>query len=242
MDNEPVLSRPRVLAGLLITVAGTVWAVGDADELRRAGRLALIILPVLFVVFAVGMVVRAAMPAGTAAGPVTLLVFAAGGLAAASVVFGWVSAANLAETAAVAVTGGGMAVALSRRRMRHTLDVIIRRRTAVLTTRKHLRIFDYAPAKSVVRAILGGEVHLDLAAAEYPAGVDNDNIVVDITAWYGRVVISVPAGWHVEAGRVELARRMRYEGELDTPDPAATRRVVLNIQGLGGFLWLRRGL
>ncbi len=240
MDNGLVLSRSRVTVGLLVAVTGTAWAVGDAEELRRAGRLALIVLPALFVVVAVGMVVRAAMPAGTAAGPLVLLVVAAGCLAAAAVVFRWVSAANLAETAAFAVTGGGMAVALSRRRMRHTLDVIIRRRTAVLSIRKHLQIFDDAPAKSVVRAILGGEVHLDLAAAEYPAG--QDHVVVDITAWYGRVVISVPSGWQVQAGRVELARRMQYDGELDAPDAATTHRVVLNIQGLGGYIWLRRGL
>jgi hypothetical protein len=77
-----------------------------------------------------------------------------------------VSAANLAQTAAVAVTGGGMAVALSRRRAHHELDVIIRRRTALLLTTKHLRIVGDTPAKSVVRAILGGTVHLDLSAAE----------------------------------------------------------------------------
>lgn len=239
MENGPVLSRNRVAVGLLVAVGGTAWAVGGADELRRAGWLALIILPALFVVVAVVMVVRAAMPAGTVAGPVVLLVLAAGCVLAAAVVFRWVSAANLAETAAVAVTGGGMAVALSRRRMHYELDVIIRRRTAVLLATTHLRIVGDAPEKSVVRAILGGTVHLDLSAAEFP--IVEEGIVVDITAWYGRVVISVPADWQVQAGRVELARRMQYDGELDTWNKGVDRRVVLNIQGLGGYVGLRRG-
>jgi hypothetical protein len=238
MDNGPVLSRKRVAVGLLVAVGGTAWAVGGADELRRAGRLALIILPALFVAVAVVMVVRAAMPAGTVAGPVALLVLAVGCLLPAAVVFRWVSAANLAETAAVAVTGGGMAVALSRRRMHHELDAIIRRRTAVLLTKTQLRIVGDAPAKSVVRAILGGTVHLDLSAAEYPA-VD-EGVVVDITAWYGRVEISVPADWQVQAGRVELARRMQYDGNLEAWNRGADRRVVLNVQGLGGYVRLRR--
>jgi hypothetical protein len=239
MDNGPMLSRTRVTVGLLVVVAGTAWAVGGADELRRAARLALIVLPALFVVVAVIMVVRAAMPAGTAAGPVALLVLAAGLLLVAAVVFGWVSSANLAEIVAIAVTGGGMAVALSRRRTHHELDEIIRRRTAVLLTTAHLRIFGDAPMKAVVRAILGGTVHLDLSSAQHPPG--EKDMLVDITSWFGRVVISVPAGWQVQAGRVELARRIQYDGALDVWDDAVERRVVLNIQGLGGYVGLRRG-
>ncbi|QKV79743.1 hypothetical protein [Amycolatopsis sp. Hca4] len=238
MDNGPVLSSTRVAAGLLVAVVGTAWAVGGTDQLLRIGRLALVVLPVLFGVVAVVMVVRAAMPAGTAAGPVALLALAAGGLLAAALVFGWVSPANLTDTAAVAVTGGGLALALSRRRVHHELDAIIRRRAAMLLSRKELRIVGDAPEKCVVRAVLGGQVTLNLSEAEYPPG--SDGIVVDITVWCGRVVISVPAGWQVQAGRVELARRMQYDGELEVLK-SAERRVVLNLQGLGGFVGVRRG-
>lgn len=241
MDNGPALSRSRVTVGLLVAVAGTAWAVGDAEGLRRAGRLALIILPALFVVLAVVMVMRAAMPAGTAAGPIALLTLAAVCLLGAANAFGWVNAATLTEAAAIAVTGGGMAVALSRRRMHHELDAIIHRRTAVLLNAEDRPIKGDAPVKSVVRAFLGGWMHLDLSAAEYPPG--QRRIVVDITAWYGRVEISVPADWHVQAGRVELARRMRYYGVLDdVTQQEGARVVVLNIQGLGGSIILRRGL
>ncbi|MET8996830.1 hypothetical protein [Amycolatopsis sp. NPDC004169] len=225
-------------AGLLVAVAGTAWAVGGPDQLLRIGRLALVVLPVLFGVVAVVMVVRAAMPAGTAAGPVALLALAAGGLLAAALVFGWVSPANLTDTAAVAVTGGGLALALSHRRVHHELEAVICRRTAVM--RKNDRAISIeAPEKFIVRAILGGEVCLDLSKAEYPPG--SKGIVVDITVWFGRVEISVPAGWQVQADRVELARRMRYDGDLDALDDEAGRRVVLNLQGLGGFVGVRRG-
>ncbi|MEU4250221.1 hypothetical protein AB0F15_22700 [Amycolatopsis sp. NPDC026612] len=239
MDNGPVLSRNRVAAGLLVAVAGTTWSVGSWDQILRLGRLALIVLPAMFVVVAVVMVVRAAMPAGTVAGPVMLLVLAGGGLFAAALVFGWVNTANLTGTAAFAVTGGGLVLALSRRRVHHELDAIIRRRSAVLLSKRELRIFDEAPGKCAVRAIFGGTVHIDLSAAEYP--VDSGGIVVDITVWFGRVTLAVPAGWQVQAGRVELARRMQYDGALEALDKRVDRRVVLNLQGLGGFVGIRRG-
>src|SRR5262249_34496307 len=159
MDNGPVLSRGRVLVGLLATVAGTAWAVGGADELRRAGRLVLVILPALFVLLAVVMVLRAAMPPGTVAGPILLLVLASGFVITAAVVFGWVSTTNLTDIGAIAVTGGGVAVALWRRSTGGEFDIVIRHRTAMLLPSPDMKITGAAPEKVVLRAVLGGKVH-----------------------------------------------------------------------------------
>jgi hypothetical protein len=114
----------------------------------------------------------------------------------------------------------------------------------MVTVDKDKKVTGVAPVKSVVRSVLGGTVHLDLSAATFP--IDADPMVVDITLLFGRVEIIVPRAWQVRAGRVELARRVWFGGDLDMAEPWSADEdddvdcVALNVQGLGGAVCLRR--
>jgi hypothetical protein len=239
MDSGRNLSRTRVVLGLVAVVAGTAWAVGGAGEPARVGRIGLIVLPILLVMTAVVRVLRVAMPSGTMAGPVVLLMLAAVSALVAAAVLGKLHAGDLTKIGAIAVVGGGVTMALSRRSGTEP-DIGVRHLTAVFGTAGR-PIIGSSPAKFVTRAVFG-TVGVDLSAAEFPDFTER--VTIDITVLFGRVEITVPRDWQVGVGRVELARRIDFKGQLDSTEPIGEDNpddwVVVNVQGLGGAVRLHR--
>lgn len=102
----------------------------------------------------------------------------------------------------------------------------------------HEYLHGQAPARLVLRSCLG-DMSVDLAECDYPLG--ENEVTVDITMIGGHLHLVMPHDWHVQPGRVELAKGMNPEGWVTrtaplSPTEHVERLVVLNVQGFRGTL------
>lgn len=233
------LRRIRIGLGLLAVAAGTAWLYGGVAAVQAGALAVAAAIPVLLLIAGAVLVFRASTPRGTLAGPLALLAIGGGGVAAQ---YGVLRAANLDRLVGLGLVVGGIAVAMSSRSEEPSAPVSVRRfRTLVWPRRTTVR--GPAPFQLVVQAALG-RVAVDLSHADFPKGVRSTEI--DMSIFYGRIELALPATWTVVAGRVAAARGVAFEGLLDSRKPAEldedqeesspTPRVVLNALGLGGAI------
>jgi hypothetical protein len=146
------------------------------------------------------------------------------------------------HAAAFILIGLGVAVAMSRSE-KQDIDVGVQRCTAVLfPARRH--ISGKAPHKLIVRTMFG-LLRIDLAQATHSGW-----LWIDITCVLGRVELTLPEDWQVQAGRIELARRVTLEGKLTSAELAPPKEqggeenqvlAVLNVQGWAGAVRVKHG-
>jgi hypothetical protein len=233
------LSRTRVLVGLLVVAAGAVWAAGGPSALRALGLVGLRALPSVIIAAGAVLLIRAAVPRGLIAGPIVLLVL---GLAALAVQLGVVRAIPFGDLLAPVSIIAGILIALSGRASALVPERIVERCQSLFVPRR-CRLSGTAPSKLILRCALGG-IEASLESCTYPGGIPA--MVVDVTLVAGHVELAIPHDWHLRAGRVDLARGIRFNGDLDSPDPPPVdprtidRLIVLNVQGLGGVLTVTR--
>ncbi|MEV7886858.1 hypothetical protein ACWD3I_23605 [Streptomyces sp. NPDC002817] len=240
--RDPELSRIRVALGLGAVAMGTAWAVGGVAGLRDVAGVLLIAVPALLALAGAALVLRAAVPHGQLAGPLTLMGVGIGVLVLR---FDVPQLPELSGQAPTALILGGVFVALFRGRSGSGLDIGVRRYTSLLYPHVHTVLEGRAPKKLILRALLFGAVDIDLSRCEFPFEA---RLVVDVTVLWARVRLKVPADWTVLAGRVELTSGVLFDGRLSepafaSPQPSADeeRTVVVNVQGLGGVVSLTRG-
>jgi hypothetical protein len=228
------VTRARVGVGIVAVAAGMAWALGGIPSLVTSARTVAELLPLLLVIGGVGTILLVALPRGALAGPVLLV--AIGGLGLA-LEFGLFRRSLFTHVPALILIGLGVVIAMSRHE-KQQVDTGVQRCTAILLP-AHPPLNGTAPRKFVARAIFGFLV-LDLTHASYPG---TDRLWIDITCVLGRVEIRLPKDWKVQAGRIELARRMAFEGRLTSAeiappgrhdDEVGTNLVVLNVQGWAG--------
>jgi hypothetical protein len=234
-----MVSRARVGMGIVAVTSGTAWALGGIDSLVTAARALAELLPLLLVIGGAAAILLVVVPRGVLAGPVLIIAIGALGLA---VELGAFHGSLVTHAAAFILIGLGVVVAMSRPE-KQDIDVSVQRCTAVLFPARR-RISGKAPRKLIARAVFG-LLCIDLAQATH-SGL----LSMDITCVLGRVELTLPKELQVQAGRVELARRMTFEGRLTSSDlgpsgeqagEANQKLVLLNIQGWAGAVRVRQG-
>jgi len=234
------VSRARIAFGIAGVISGTVWALGGTDTLAAAARRLAELLPLMIVLGGVSAILLVAVPRGTLAGPVVLISVGLLGIAAER---GMLSRSLLAHLPAFILIGVGVIVAMSRRQ-NIQIETGVERYTAILFPANRY-VCGEAPRKVIARAIFG-LLRLDLSRAEHPAF---PRLWIDVTCVMGRVEVILPEDWEVQAGRVELARRMTFGGTLSRSDLAPFNEqkgefeknlVVLNVLGWSGAVVVER--
>lgn len=228
--------------GLAGVAAGTAWAVGGVNALSAGALVMVKAAPTLTLMTGVLILLRALAPRGVLAWPLVLIIGGAVGLA---VQFGVLTAGMLNGVGPALLVAGGVVVAMSRRSREPTLAAIVARHCSVFMPIKPIDVHGVAPHKFILRCILGG-IRLNLTKARYPPSADR--ITIDITLLGGWVVLHVPHGWPVHAGRVDLARGTQFVGNLNARLPVhdvsskedEPNLVVLNVQGLSGRMTISR--
>jgi hypothetical protein len=234
-----MVSRARVGVGIVAVASGTAWALGGIDSLVTAARTLAELLPLLLVIGGAAAILLIVVPRGALAGPVLIIAIGAFGLAVELGVF---HRSLASHAAAFVLIGLGVAVAMSRSE-KQDIDVGVQRCTAILFPVRR-GISGKAPRKLIVRTVLG-LLRIDLAQA-----IHSGWLWMDITCVLGRVELNVPEDWQVQAGRIELARRVTFEGRLTSTDLAPPKEqggdetqklAVLNVQGWAGAVRVKHG-
>ena len=235
------MNRIQVGLGLTIVALGTAWAAGGSQAVRTIGRGSAVAAPVAAIAIGLLLLLRAAVPRGMLAGPLALI--AAAGLWLSVWYSGrlGISAARIAQYSVIAA---GVTTAMVRPPRRISITTGIQKYFAPLGPRPDGRV-TVAVHKYIVRVLPFGTITLDFDGRSFP--VDADTITVDATVLLGRFELCVPKRWKIVAGRVSLAYGIDLDGTLTQKDPyipshtPAGPTVVLNLQGLGGSVLLRRG-
>ncbi|MFF5291466.1 hypothetical protein [Paractinoplanes globisporus] len=220
--------------GLLATIVASTWIAGGVDALARIGVALVTALPWVAAVAGIGLLLRSSIPSGLRAGPLVLLI---GGIVVIALDSGLLRASWFQGVIPPLVLVGGALLVMRPDDQRSTEYEVVRTLRSIMWP-VSWQTKDVAPAKLVLLSVLG-EIKVDLGAARFPQGEDDLN--VDVTLLGGRIEIVVPHGWHVQAGRVELSRRVTFLGAVSDARPpdadeSAERRIVLNVQGWGGVL------
>ncbi len=228
------MARAMRLVGVTLAVAAATVIAGGTAGLASLASAVLAILPVAAIGYAVILVVRSAMPPGSADLPLALV--ALGGLA-----LWWRLTPDTGEVArhvAAALLLGGVILVHRPRRLRR-----IDSRTLVRVRRigfgKDLLIAGTAPVKLSVLEV-GATVTIDYREARHP-GVAG-SIHVDLTMVCGRVDIRIPDDWVFAAGRVITSASTKFDGNVKArlPDAAVDEdgdvplTIVLNVLAVGG--------
>ncbi|WP_433334545.1 LiaF transmembrane domain-containing protein [Spirillospora sp. CA-294931] len=235
------MTRTRVLLGLAAVAVGAALAAGGVDALRRGGEALVSAMPYLLIGAGAIILLRTLLPRGQAmAGPALLIAVGATWLVVSR---DWFASEAARPFASAVLVAGGVALAMSRRSRDFDIDTGVWRCTTVLVPRKSL--FDRAPRKLVVRA-LAGDVAVDLTGARLPLEKEVD---IDLFLLFGHVRLAIPREWVVVHGRLETARGIRLDGDLDPPYTHSDEGpvwhggrggVVLNVSGVGGTIVLER--
>ncbi len=239
LDRDRDVSRARVGVGLVTVALGTVWALGGVSSVASSSRKLAELLSLVLVLGGVSAILLIAVPRGTLAGPVLLIVVGLLGFAAEHGMF---HRSFFTRLPAVVLIGAGAIVAMSRS---HNIpaDTGVERFTAVaLPVRRS--ISGVVSPKLIIRAIFT-LLKLDLSQANFPPAT---RLWIDITCVLGRVEIILPQGWEVQAGRIELARRITFGGTLTRSNLAPPSEsedqpgqlVVINVLGWGGAVMVER--
>lgn len=228
------MSRARIAVGVVAVISGTAWALGGIDTLATAARRLAELLPLMLVLGGVSAILLVAVPRGTLAGPVLLIFVGLLGIAAER---GMLSRSLLVHLPAFILIGVGVIVAMSRRQ-NIQIDTGVKPYTAIVFPARP-RVRGDAPRKVIARAIFG-LLRLDMSQAGYPPVT---RLWIDVTCVMGRVEVILPKDWEVQAGRIELARRMTFGGTLSRSNLAPLEEqeeefgknlVVLNVLGWSG--------
>lgn len=235
------MTRARVGIGILAVVSGTVWALGGIDALTTNARRLAELLPLILVLAGLSAILLVAVPGGTLTGPILLISM---GLLGLALEHGLLSRVDTARLPAFIISGAGAIIAMSRRQ-KIAIDTGIERHTAfIFPLRRHLS--GDAPMKIIARAV-SGFLQLDMSRANYPPGAAR--LWVDVTCVMGCVELILPSDWEVQAGRIELARQMKFRGTLASSSPAPLseigdqpekKLVVINAMGWGGTIVVQR--
>ena len=233
------MSRVRVGIGLVAVAAGTAWAVGGIDSVAAPARRLAELLPLLLVLGGALAILLVVVPRGTLAGPALLVSIGLLGLAAEE---GMLHKLYVDRIPALIIVGAGVIVAMSHSE-KNKIDTGVRRFTAILFPAvRHVR--GRAPLKITARAVFGF-LKLDMAQAD-PL-IRADQVKLDVSCIVGRIEIIVPKDWEVQAGRVDLARHIKFEGSLPATSSAPAGQdqgdknlVVINVIGWLGFVVVQR--
>lgn len=233
------MSRARVGVGLVAVAVGTAWAVGGIGSVATPARRLAELLPLLLVLGGALAILLVVVPRGALAGPVLLVSVGLLGVAAED---GMLRKLYLVRIPAFILVGVGVIVAMSRSE-KVQIDTGIKRFTAILFP-VHRRIYGRAPVKIIARAMFGS-LRLDMSRAD--PSLRTDRVLVDITCIVGRIEIILPREWEVQAGRVELARHITFEGSLKSTNIASTEQkdqcgknlAEINVFGWRGFVIVR---
>jgi hypothetical protein len=226
--------------GIVAVASGTAWALGGIDSLVTSARTVAELLPLLLVIGGTGAILLMAVPRGALAGPILLIAIGALGLAAE---FGVFRKSLLTHAPAFILIGLGVVIAMSRHE-NNEIDTGVQRYTAILFPARR-RVSGKASRKIIMRTLFG-LLLVDLSQATYPGYA---RLWVDITCVMGRVELTLPKDWKVQAGRIELARRVAFEGRLasselalpsEQDDEAGKNLVVLNVQGWAGAVRVKQ--
>lgn len=234
------MSRARVGVGILAVAAGIAWALGGVDSLVALARAAVGLVPLALVLVGLTAVLLMAVPRGTRAGPLVLILIGVIGIAVEHGLFRNSLSAHVAPLSLIAA---GVVVAMSRSE-KSRIDTGVERHHAILFP-AHSHVSGRARDKHIVHAILG-LLRLDLTQADFPIG---GQLWIDVTVLLGRFEVILPKGWEVVAGRIELARAVSFAGRLDSAQITSTPEqqvasggnlVVLNVQGWAGAVVVQR--
>ncbi|MEU4159762.1 hypothetical protein [Actinoplanes sp. NPDC026670] len=228
------------LVGVGVAVA-TVGPEGlRSGALTVAENIDVVILAVALLVF-----LTLAAPKGTLRAPLLLAALAVPFLASR---FGLLTVRNVQVAAGVIMAGLGAAVILSgSRRGRDWTDPVQRLTAALVSGDLELPHGVTAPQHVTVTAV-GATAMLDLT----PAVVTDGIVEIAVNCYAGRVVLRLPDGRRVAAGRVQHTWGISFDGRIDHPVPvmssaeagndlapgAAGPDVVVHVMGLVGLVEL----
>lgn len=215
---------------------GVAWSIGGWSALSNLVSGVFKALPALAIALGVLVLLRAAVPKGVLSGPLLLVSI---GTILVVAQFGLLTAEVWRTVGPVAVVVGGVGIAMSKRSPSLPPSmIVVRRHWSIFASMREVRVRDLAPQKFIVRAVFGGTL-LDLTGADFPVA---RRITVDATIISGALELRLPREWSIRAGRLDLARGTRFDGDFSSAVPAdpipvpgdEPRLVVLNVQGWGG--------
>lgn len=235
------MSRTRVGVGIAAVAAGMAWALGGNGFLATSGRRLAELLPLLLVLGGVSAILLVVVPRGALAGPGVLISM---GLLGLTVEHGMLHKSLLVHVPAFILISLGIIIAMSRRKS-IKIDTGVKRFTTIFFPARR-RFSSEAPIKIVVRAIFG---LLELDMSEAGPSRRSARVWADVTCLVGRIELILPKEWEVQAGRVELARHITFEGKLtrtefasstEQEDDPCKNLVVINVLGWGGVVRVRQ--
>ncbi|WP_406374185.1 hypothetical protein OG788_27875 [Streptomyces sp. NBC_00647] len=232
-----------------MVVVGTAWLLGGPEAVRSGARLTLVAAPYLLMAFAVWLIVRTALPKGTALGPFVLLLAGGGWALAGQDRFGSMWQGRVVPLAVIVL---GALIALSRSTV--TADEVL------IPVRRYGSLFIPADAKLLpteanVRRIVArsvfGTLRVDLSEAVFPQDSDAGELCVlyaDVTVLFGRVEFvlgpecAVVLAGHIHTFGTSLAERVPVFANLPAYEmrtsSALDRRVEISLVGAGGAVLL----
>jgi hypothetical protein len=219
---------------------GTAWAVGGVGSVATPARRLAELLPLLLVLGGALAILLVVVPRGALAGPVLVVSVGLLGVAAED---DMLRKLYLVRIPAFILIGTGVIVAMSRNE-KVQLDTGIKRFTAILLP-VHRHVYGRAPVKIIARAMFG-LLRLDMSRVD--PSLRTDRVLVDVTCIVGRIEILLPREWEVQAGRVELARHVTFEGSLkstnivsaEQKDQCGKNVAEINVLGWRGFVVIQR--
>jgi hypothetical protein len=225
----------RVAGGLLVVAIGSAWFAGGGSGLRTSGDAIVQMGPYILVIGGILLILRTFAARWALTGP--LLVISAGAIWLMAR-HGYLDAGTFDRNRALpaAIVIAGALIALTPRK-ENQIDTGNTRILAVLISRECV-LQGMAPRRLSVSAILGS-IRVDLASAEKSSGME-----IDLNILCGRIIIVLPPDSKpLVAGRLALARGIRFEGYIDEPLDNVSRvngRFVINVLGLGGVVQIER--
>lgn len=225
-----VLSRVRVVCGMVVLAVGIGLGAGGPSALRTAALALERAVPAAIIFGGIVLLFRVIAPQRAIGGP--LLVVAIG-MVALAIQIGILRTNMLIKALPAVLVAGGVLIGMSSQPPSEALPATVKR-LWVLPGQRHIEIEGRSPAKFIIRCVLGSLV-LDLAKADEQLYED---FTVDVTMIGGSVELVLPQGMVVRPGRLALAWRTKFFGTaaMDTDDEPF---VTLNVQGILGRVTVR---
>lgn len=239
-----LVNRLRIAFGIVVVIMGTVWLLDGGSALRSGGRWVLIALPYTLIALGLLLVLRAALPRGLLAGPLTLIVGGALWGAYDLGYLGGTAGSKVLPTLAIAV-GASLALMGSGAGQTGGEDHPLRRyRSVLLPVRRKV----LTGSTDLVKVGIGsyfGDARIDLSSVSFARdrmGRGRRVLQVDVTVLFGRVELVLDTACVVVKGNVENSPAVHFAEQVRvhmTPPEGSERQIVLNVLGVGGSVAIR---
>lgn len=210
------MKHSQLIMSFVLVALGAVLATSGPGAPVRIGLWFLANAELMLLVAAGLSLLLAIAPRGALTGPGVLVLAA---LTVSSVRQRWWEQASSVWTmVGVLIVLLGGVIGLASRPEVVDVDPIHRRRIIMVPWTRTIRLEADQKVPEVLSVIaVASRVVVDLRKAPEPK---REIIEVAVSCWAANVQLLLPDSWAVVAGRLNAARRVRFSGSLDSPDPA----------------------